>query len=77
MIFEGKGTVWDTRKNKRLCKFVNGFYETTDPTEIGYLVKKGHKHDGIYEEPKKPVKVIKKVESKEPVKKFVQKKAGK
>lgn len=71
MIFKGSGSVWDTRKNKRLCSFVNGVYETNDPLEIGYLVKHGHDHDGVYEEPKKLVKktVVKKLEpKKEPVK---------
>ena len=74
MIFKGKGSVWDTRKNRELCTFVDGKYETTDPTEIGYLVKHGHDHDGVYEEPKEPVRVVK---PKEPVKKVIQRKAGK
>ena len=80
MIFKGKGSVWDTRKNRELCTFVDGKYETTDPTEIGFLVNHGHDHDGVYEEPKKvePKKVvIPKVEPKAPIKKVVQKKAGK
>jgi len=57
MIFKGNGVVWDTRKNRRLCRFVDGIYETTDRTEIGYLVKRGFEHDGVYEEEAPPKEV--------------------
>lgn len=50
MIFKGNGVVWDTRKNRRLCRFVDGKYETDDRSEIGYLIKRGYEHDGVYED---------------------------
>ena len=29
-IFTGRGVVWDKERNKILCKFVDGSFETTD-----------------------------------------------
>lgn len=37
MKFYGNGIVWDKQNNKRLCKFVNGEYETDDPRAIKIL----------------------------------------
>jgi hypothetical protein len=84
MKFYGRGSVWDTRKNKRLCKFEgttlkkDGVYETTDVTEIGYLIKAGIKHEDVdYGDKVKPAK---KAEPKKVVKvgpKKAVKKAGK
>lgn len=36
-IFKGTGLVWDREKKKRLCKFVDGLYETDDAREIRLL----------------------------------------
>ena len=56
MIFKGKGSVWDTRKNSVLCRFKNGVYQTDDRTKIGYLIKHGYEHDGVYDdEPEEPL----------------------
>jgi hypothetical protein len=36
-IFKGTGLVWDREKKKRLCKFVDGKYETEDTRVIRLL----------------------------------------
>ena len=43
MLFKGNGGVWDKEKNKRLCKFVNGEFETEDIRTIEILAKLGYK----------------------------------
>lgn len=56
MIFKGTGSVWDTRNNRPLCRFVNGVFQTDDRTKIGYLIKHGYEHDGVYDdEPEEPL----------------------
>ena len=41
--FEGNGVVWDPEKNKKLCKFVNGFYSTKSVEEARKLVILGYR----------------------------------
>jgi hypothetical protein len=43
MRFEGHGVVWDPKANKALCRFENGFIETTDKRIIEGLKKAGYK----------------------------------
>jgi hypothetical protein len=43
MRFEGHGVVWDPKANKALCRFENGFIETTDKRIIDGLKKAGYK----------------------------------
>jgi hypothetical protein len=43
MRFEGHGVVWDPKTNKALCRFENGFIETTDKRIIDGLKKAGYK----------------------------------
>lgn len=52
MKFYGNGVVWDSNKNKALCKFVKGEYETKNAYEIEYLLSKGYDNDGVQEETK-------------------------
>lgn len=37
MLFLGNGVVWDKETNKRLCKFVDGKFETDDKEIIEKL----------------------------------------
>ena len=50
MKFYGNGVVWDNKRSKVLCKFINGEYETTDKHEIEYLLEKGYDNDGVQQE---------------------------
>jgi hypothetical protein len=43
--FYGKGTVWNPVKNKALCKFVNGIFETSDNDTIEMLIDLGYNYD--------------------------------
>lgn len=43
MRFEGNGIVWDPKENKALCRFEDGFIETTDKHIIDGLKKAGYK----------------------------------
>ncbi|UMZ35557.1 hypothetical protein [Priestia megaterium] len=43
MRFEGRGVVWDPKANKALCRFKDGFIETTDKRVIEGLKKAGYK----------------------------------
>lgn len=52
MKFYGNGIVWDSNKNKLLCRFTKGTYETNDKYEIDYLLSKGYDNDGVQEEVK-------------------------
>ena len=47
MKFYGKGAVWDTRRNKRLCRFENGEVDIDNRADIGYMIKAGHPHEEI------------------------------
>ncbi|WP_281998673.1 hypothetical protein [Priestia flexa] len=42
MRFEGHGVVWDPKANKALCRFEDGFIETTDKRVIDGLKKAGY-----------------------------------
>jgi predicted RNase H-like nuclease (RuvC/YqgF family) len=46
MKFFGTGDVWDAQKDKVMCTFVNGVYETEDEREIQKLVEIGFKYEG-------------------------------
>ena len=45
MKFYGNGVVWDPAEKKRLCKFIDGVYETKDPGVIAKLKARGYGHD--------------------------------
>lgn len=45
MKFYGNGIVWDGQKNRPLCEFKNGEYETSDNYKIDKLIKAGIRHD--------------------------------
>jgi hypothetical protein len=45
MKFYGNGIVWDAIKNKPLCKFINGEYETNDNECIEKLIQAGYEHE--------------------------------
>lgn len=60
MKYKGNGVVWDSVKNKPLCKFVNGEFETNDSYIIGVLESKGY----IAEYTEQPKQEIKKKPSK-------------
>lgn len=47
MKFYGNGTVWDSSKNKALCKFVDGELETKDRYIIEHLLTFDYRHDEI------------------------------
>ena len=47
MKFYGNGIVWDKEKNKRLCKFVEGEFETDDNRIVNNLVDLGYKYEGV------------------------------
>jgi hypothetical protein len=47
MKFYGHGIVWDKDKNKALCKFINGEYETDDSIIIDKLKELNFVFDGI------------------------------
>lgn len=42
MVFKGEGNVWDAAKDRLLCTFVDGLYETRDEYEITHLRKNGY-----------------------------------
>ncbi|MBD1223287.1 hypothetical protein [Virgibacillus halodenitrificans] len=50
MNFKGNGLVWDKEKNKLLCKFENGKYETDDKREQKILDDLGYESDGYNDE---------------------------
>lgn len=57
MKFFGNGIVWDATKNKILCKFENGEYETEDEYIIEKLIEYNYKSNGLIEEkPKRKYK---------------------
>lgn len=41
--------VWDGKKGKPLCKFVNGEHSTDDKRTCGILEELGYEHDGVIE----------------------------
>lgn len=45
MKFYGSGIVWNKTNNKRLCKFINGEYETEDKQEINLLIEAGYRSE--------------------------------
>ena len=47
--FYGNGLVWNHKKNKMLCKFINGLYETDDCEEIDILRNDGFQFEGKLE----------------------------
>jgi hypothetical protein len=51
MRFFGKGVVWDSEKNKRLCKFLNGSFKTEDERIIKKLIDLGYEYEGLIELP--------------------------
>lgn len=53
MRFYGRGVVWDPEKNKVLCRFVNGQYETTSKRTIDILTKAGYRAEKQGQEKKK------------------------
>ena len=65
ITFKGNGIVWNPKANKRLCRFENGTYTTTDQKEIEILSKLGYESDMKLEEPAKKVTAEKKVVSHE------------
>jgi len=46
MKFKGSGVVWDVEKKKRLCKFVDGRFDTDDKRTIEILQRLGYKTIG-------------------------------
>lgn len=45
VVFHGVGSVWDSARNRVLCRFDNDRYETTDPREIEILIANNYKYD--------------------------------
>jgi hypothetical protein len=45
MKFYGSGVVWDSFTQKRLCRFVDGVYDTEDSTIINRLVALGYPYN--------------------------------
>jgi hypothetical protein len=41
MIVKGHGAVWDVEKNKILCRFINGLFETDDKVILRKLSEMG------------------------------------
>jgi hypothetical protein len=63
MVFHGKGVVWDAKNDKRLCKFENGKFETSDKRVIGILKNAGYDAEPVIEpveQPEKPPKLPRK-----------------
>lgn len=58
MKFYGNGIIWDKENNKKLCKFVNGVFETNDKRIIDTLVKSGFEHDPYPEPTKKEIMTL-------------------
>lgn len=52
--FFGNGVVWDPLKNKKLCEFKNGIFETSDQYVIEILNKK-YKFDIIQNNIAEPI----------------------
>ena len=46
MKFYGNGIVWDKERNKALCTFKNGEFETKEDRVKDILLDLGYKHDG-------------------------------
>jgi len=44
--FYGNGIVWDKERNKALCTFKNGEFETKEDRVKDILLDLGYKHDG-------------------------------
>jgi hypothetical protein len=61
MVFKGNGIVWDKERNKALCEFKNGVFETEDERTIKLLKE-------IYPDEIKEIEPIKE-EIKEPINK--------
>ena len=49
MKFYGNGIVWDSEKNKTLCKFEKGILETEDSYIIDRLKELNYKYDEVEE----------------------------
>jgi spermidine/putrescine-binding protein len=64
--------VWDAAKNKVLCKFENGIFETDDPKIIEVL-KKNYKFEEIKNEVKKIKEEIKEIKNEKKPRKKVSK----
>ena len=49
MIFKSEKSkiVWDATKNKPLCKFIDGEYETNDEHKKAELIRLGYEHEFI------------------------------
>ena len=47
MKFYGSGIVWDGEKNTRLCKFINGEFETDDEEVIKKMEAAGYGRQAI------------------------------
>lgn len=54
MKFYGNGIVWDGQKNRPLCEFKNGEFDTSDNCKIEKLIKAGYSHEAM--EKKEPAK---------------------
>lgn len=54
MKFYGNGIIWDSLKNKALCKFDKGILETEDSYICDRLKELKYKHDEVKEEVEKP-----------------------
>lgn len=54
MKFKGEGNtiVWDPERQRELCRFKKGEYESEDPRICEALVKLGYDHDGELPKPK-------------------------
>ena len=59
MRFYGNGVVWNAEEDRRLCKFNNGVFNTTDQRVIDKLLSLGYKSDCVSaEEPVQAQKPI-------------------
>lgn len=47
MLFKGKGTIWNPQKNKPLCKFVDGIFETDDKYIIDKLIQRSKEFSDV------------------------------
>lgn len=45
MVFKGTGMVWDKERNKLLCKFENGEFQTQDERVKNILISLGYEND--------------------------------
>ena len=64
MLFFGQGVVWDKAKNKELCKFEKGEYETNDTRIITILKENNYKFEEEVKNVTEKVENVTKVEPK-------------